>query len=48
MNIKHFIKTLLLFTGMIFLGLLGVYLVNYLDKENTERTVVPAASNIAK
>ena len=32
MDIKHFIKTLLLFTAMIFFGLLGVYLLGYFDK----------------
>ena len=30
---KHFIKTLLIFSAMIFIGLLGVYLINYFDKD---------------
>jgi len=29
---KHFFKILVVFTGMIILGLLGVLLVNYFDK----------------
>ena len=29
---KHFLKTLLVFTGMIFLGLLGIFLISYFDK----------------
>jgi hypothetical protein len=47
MNIKHFIKTLIIFVGMILLGLLGVYLVNHFDKDNTKE-VVPNNANIAK
>ncbi len=34
MNLKHFIKTLLLFTVMIVIGLLGVFLLSYFDKES--------------
>jgi len=37
---KHFIKTLILFTGMIILGLIGVFLVSYFD-EGTERASTP-------
>lgn len=45
--VKHFIKTLLIFTGMIFLGLLGVYLINHFDKSgNSEQ--IPNSINIAK
>lgn len=29
---KHFIKTLILFAGMIILGLVGVFLVSYFGK----------------
>ena len=29
---RHFLKTLILFTGMIILGLLWVFLVSYFDK----------------
>ena len=46
MNFKHFIKTLLLFTAMIALGLLGVFLVSYFEKggESTnEVNIVPVA-----
>ena len=28
---KHFFKTLLLFTGIIIIGLLGIFLVSYFD-----------------
>jgi len=33
---KHFFKTLFLFTGIILLGLLGVLLINYFDKQNVK------------
>jgi putative Mn2+ efflux pump MntP len=29
---KHFLKTLVVFIGMIILGLIGVFLVSYFDK----------------
>ena len=29
---RHFLKTLIVFLGMIILGLIGVFLVNYFDK----------------
>ena len=32
---KHFFKTLLIFSGMILVGLLGVYLINYFDEGGT-------------
>jgi len=32
MATKHFFKTLFIFLGMILAGLLGVFLVNYFDK----------------
>lgn len=32
MNFKHFLKTLLIFAGMILLGLLGIYLVSHFDE----------------
>jgi hypothetical protein len=47
MNIKHFIKTLLLFTAMIFFGLLGVYLLGYFDKSG-EQTGVTNSVDIKK
>ena len=31
---KHFLKTLILFAGMIAIGLLGVFLLNHFDKGN--------------
>lgn len=31
---KHFIKTLVLFAGMIAVGLLGVFLLNHFDKSS--------------
>lgn len=30
---KHFIKTLIIFTGMIVLGLIGVFLASYFDQK---------------
>jgi len=47
MNLKHFIKTLLIFTGMIFLGLLGVYLINYFDQDGAQ-VKMPGSLNVAK
>jgi hypothetical protein len=47
MNVKHFIKTLLIFSGMIFIGLLGVFLLNYFDKDKKE-TQIPNGINIPK
>ncbi len=29
---RHFFKTLVLFTGMILLGLIGIFLVSYFDE----------------
>jgi len=31
---KHFFKTVILFSGMIILGLIGVFLVNHFDQES--------------
>lgn len=31
---QHFLKTLVIFTGMIILGLVGVFLVSYFDGSN--------------
>jgi len=31
---KHFLRTLIVFTGMIVLGLIGVFLVSYLDNKS--------------
>ena len=47
MNIKHFIKTLLLFTVMIVVGLLGVYLLNHFDKSE-DGARVPITTGVAK
>ena len=33
---RHFFKVLTIFTGMIALGLLGVYLINYFSFEKAE------------
>ena len=35
---RHFLKTLIMFTGMIILGLLGVFLVSYFDERREEGT----------
>ena len=35
---KHFLKTLVIFLGMIMLGLVGVFLVSYFDEGGTEAT----------
>jgi len=34
---KHFLKTLIIFTGMIILGLTGIFLVGHFDKENNSK-----------
>jgi len=34
--VKHFIKTLLIFSAMIIIGLLGVFLLNYFDKSDNQ------------
>ncbi|MFA6585859.1 MAG: hypothetical protein WCS86_01735 [Candidatus Paceibacterota bacterium] len=42
MMTSHFFKTLLIFAGMIILGLIGVYLVNSFDEsENSQNAGVP-------
>ena len=33
---NHFLKSLILFTSMIVLGLIGVFLVSYFDKDNEQ------------
>ncbi len=43
---KHFFKTLILFAGMIILGLTGVVLVSYIDKNG--ESSVPNDATIAK
>jgi len=35
---KHFMKTLVLFTGMIVLGLIVIFVVSYLDEQQTTST----------
>jgi hypothetical protein len=44
---KHFIKTVLLFTGMIIVGLLGVFLLSYFDKSD-EPALLPGNVKINK
>jgi len=49
MDIKHFIKTLIIFAAMIFVGLLGVYLVNYFDKsDQADVPTIPSSATVAK
>ncbi len=48
MNIKHFIKTVLLFSLMIGLGLLGVFLLGKADKVGTAPVKIPSATSVAK
>lgn len=38
MMTRHFLKTLIMFSGMIILGLLGVFLVSYFDRDGVEST----------
>ena len=45
MNFKHFIKTLLIFSVMIVVGLLGVFLLSRYDKSSTGST---ANTGVAK
>jgi hypothetical protein len=45
---KHFLKTLILFTGMIILGLIGVYLVTQLDKDDKATNVLDSNTLIVK
>jgi hypothetical protein len=47
MNIKHFIKTLLIFSGMIAIGLLGVFLLSHFDKSG-ESVKLPSIGGVAK
>jgi len=42
---KHFITTLIIFTGMIILGLIGVFLVNFFDTRENETA---ATTEVAK
>jgi hypothetical protein len=44
MNIKHFIKTLLIFSAMIFIGLLGAFLLNYFDKSDDQVKMISPSS----
>jgi len=39
MNFKHFLKTLLIFSLMIIVGLLGVYLLDRFDKSDVPAKV---------
>ena len=44
---KHFFKTLIMFSGIIIIGLIGAFLVSYFDKENTIEATTPE-SQVAK
>ena len=44
---KHFFKTLIMFSGIIAVGLIGVYLVSYFDGNNKIKAVSPK-TQIAK
>jgi len=37
---KHFFKILLIFAGMIILGLIGVFLASYFDKTGEQSTIL--------
>jgi len=43
---KHFFKTLVIFTGMIIFGLIGVFLVNHFDQN--EKSNIEKSTDIAK
>lgn len=45
---KHFFKVLTIFTAMIILGLLGVFVINYLDQKATQAIEVEDATQVAK
>src|SRR3989344_319301 len=45
--VRHFLKTLIVFLGMIILGLIGVFLVNYFDKAEGETPELPGEVAIA-
>lgn len=44
---KHFLKTLLMFVGMIVIGLLGVFLISYFDGGKDAGTTTSNVSGIA-
>ncbi|HPT18394.1 MAG TPA: hypothetical protein PKZ36_03255 [Candidatus Paceibacterota bacterium] len=44
--VKHFLKTTLLFSGMILLGLLSVYLINYFENNKTTTSTENTAGNL--
>ena len=46
--VKHFLKTLIVFLGMIILGLIGVFLVNYFDKEEELTNKIDNQIQVAK
>jgi len=46
--VKHFLKTLIVFLGMIILGLIGVFLVNYFDKEETSINTINNQTQVAE
>lgn len=46
--LKHFLKTLLTFVGMIIIGLAGVYLVSYFDDMEGNESVVNSQTELAK
>ncbi|MBP6866396.1 MAG: hypothetical protein KBC12_02560 [Candidatus Pacebacteria bacterium] len=42
---KHFFKVLTVFSIMIILGLIGVFLVSYFDSENNQTTEADTVAN---
>jgi len=45
---KHFFKVLTIFTAMIILGLLGVFVINYLDQKATQAIDAENTTQVAK
>jgi len=46
--VRHFLKTLIVFLGMIILGLIGVFLVNYFDKEEASTNTINNQTQVVK
>lgn len=44
---KHFLKTLLIFIGMIAIGLVSIFFISYFDKGETKENF-PVTADIAK
>jgi hypothetical protein len=45
---KHFLKTLIVFVGMIILGLIGVFLVSHFDEKEKETDILNNTAQVAK